>query len=87
MVRRMDRTKNTLRNIIWGMLNKFITLLFPFILRSFIIRKLGSEYLGLSSLFTSILQVLNLTEMDLVVQLFLVCINQLLKMILKLYVL
>ena len=59
----MDRTKNTLRNIIWGMLNKFITLLFPFILRSFIIRKLGSEYLGLSSLFTSILQVLNLTEM------------------------
>lgn len=59
----MNRTKNAIRNIIFGFLNKFIVLLFPFIIRSVLIKKLGSEYLGLSSLFTSILQVLNLTEL------------------------
>ena len=59
----MKRTKNTIRNIIWGIVNKFVILLFPFIIRTILIKKLGSEYLGLSSLFTSILQVLNLTEL------------------------
>ena len=58
-----NRKKNTVRNIIWGILNKVILLLFPFVIRTIIIRNLGSEYLGLSSLFTSILQVLNLTEL------------------------
>lgn len=59
----MGRTKNAVRNIIWGFVNKFIVLFFPFIIRTIIIRQLGSEYLGLNSLFTSILQVLNLTEL------------------------
>lgn len=59
----MSRTENTVRNIIWGMLNKVIILLFPFIIRTVIIRQLGSEYLGLSSLFTSLLQVLSLAEL------------------------
>lgn len=57
------RTRNTFRNIIWGILNKIILLFFPFIIRTILIIKLGSEYLGLNSLFTSILQVLNLTEL------------------------
>lgn len=60
---KIERTKNTLRNVITGLLNKVVLLFFPFIIRTVIIQKLGSEYLGLSSLFTSILQVLNLTEM------------------------
>lgn len=59
----MSRTKNTLRNIKSGFINKVILLLCPFIIRTILIKKLGSEYLGLSSLFTSILQVLNLTEL------------------------
>ena len=59
----MSRTKNTVRNIVTGALSKFVMLIFPFIIRTIIIRKLGSEYLGLSSLFTSILQVLNLAEL------------------------
>lgn len=58
-----SRTKNALRNMIFGFLNKFIVLLFPFIIRTVIIKTLGSEYLGLNSLFTSILQVLNLAEL------------------------
>lgn len=59
----MSRTNNTLRNIKSGIVYRFIMLIFPFIIRTIIINKLGSEYLGLSSLFTSILQVLNLTEL------------------------
>ncbi len=60
---RFNRTKNSVRNIIWGFVNKIIILIFPFAIKTIIIKKLGSEYLGLSSLFTSILQVLSLTEL------------------------
>lgn len=59
----MSRTKNATRNIISGFVNKIVYLVFPFIIRSVTIQVLGSEYLGLSSLFTSILQVLSLAEM------------------------
>lgn len=59
----MQRTKNTIRNIMFGLLNKIILLFGPFIIRMVIIKQLGSAYLGLSGLFTSILQVLNLTEL------------------------
>lgn len=58
-----SRTKNTIRNIVWNLIDKVITIFFSFILRAIIIRKLSAEYLGLNSLFTSILQVLNLTEL------------------------
>lgn len=59
----MNRTENTIRNIIFGFINKVLIMVFPFFIRTIIIQKLGSEYLGLNSLFTSILQVLNLTEL------------------------
>lgn len=59
----MSRTKNTVRNISAGLINKVVMLLFPFVIRTILIKHLGSDYLGLSSLFTSILQVLNLTEL------------------------
>lgn len=58
-----SRTKNTKRNILSGLGNKMIHLIFPFIIRSVTIQVLGAEYLGLGSLFTSILQVLNLVEL------------------------
>lgn len=59
----MGRTKNIVRNIIWGYIYKIITLVMPFIIRTVIIRILGSEYLGLNSLFVSILDILNLAEL------------------------
>ena len=59
----IERTKNTGRNVLWGMTNQVIMLLLPFLIRTIILRVLGTEYLGLSSLFTSILQVLNLSEL------------------------
>ena len=60
---KLARTKNALNNAKWGILNKCIFLLFPFIIRAILIRTLGIEYLGLSSLFTSVLSILNLAEL------------------------
>ena len=57
-----NRTKNTIRNIFTGIFGNIFTLLLPFVVRTIIIYKLGSEYIGLGSLFTSILQVLSVTE-------------------------
>ena len=59
----MKRTQQALRNILWGLIEKTITILCPFVIRTIIIYKLGNEYLGLSSLFSSILQVLSLAEL------------------------
>lgn len=58
-----NRTRNTARNIFFGYINKIVTLLYPFIIRTLIIKKIGADFLGLSSLFSSVLQVLSLTEL------------------------
>lgn len=57
-----SRTKNTKRNIAASYILMIVQMLFSFVSRTVIIRALGSDYLGLSSLFTSILQVLNIAE-------------------------
>lgn len=58
-----SRTKNAVRNMFFGFINKIVVLLFPFIIRTIIIKTLSSEFLGLNSLFASLLQFLNLTEL------------------------
>ena len=58
-----NRTAKTIRNTIAGFLNKLITVLMPFLVRTVIIYILGLEYAGLNGLFSSILQVLNLAEL------------------------
>ncbi len=58
-----NRTLNTKRNSIWGLFNKMIVILLPFCVKSAIIKLVGVEYLGISGLFTSILTVLNITEL------------------------
>lgn len=59
----LDRTKNTVRGISTGIVNKATTLFLPFVVRTVLIQKVGIEYAGLSGLFASILQVLNLAEL------------------------
>lgn len=59
----IERKKNAIRNILWGVINKLILIIFPFAIRTILIKKLGTEYLGVSSLFSSVLQVLNLAEL------------------------
>ncbi len=57
------RTYHTKRNIIFSYLDTALTLLFQFASRSIITHVLGSQYLGLSSLFQSILHVLNMADL------------------------
>lgn len=58
-----NRSHNSIKNSLFGLLNRLIFMLFPFVIRTVIIYKLGNEYVGLNSLFTSILNILNLTEL------------------------
>ncbi|MGM9604324.1 MAG: lipopolysaccharide biosynthesis protein [Faecousia sp.] len=58
-----SRTQNSIRNILFGTVDKIITLLVPFVIRTIMIKTLGPAYLGLSNLFTSIFTVLGLAEL------------------------
>lgn len=60
---KIERTKNATRNILFGVGLKIYQILIPFLMRTAMIRFMGVQYLGLNSLFTSILQVLNLAEL------------------------
>lgn len=60
---KIERTKNAGRNILFGVLLKIYQIFMPFVMRTAMIYFMGVQYLGLSSLFTSILQVLNLAEL------------------------
>lgn len=60
---KLQRTKNTVRNLVWGLINRVVAQVVPFITRTVFINILGIEYLGLNSLFTSILNVLSLAEL------------------------
>ncbi len=60
---KIERSKNATRNVIWGTINKILIILAQLLIRAILIRVLGQEYLGLNSLFTSILNVLSLAEL------------------------
>lgn len=60
---KMEKTKNASRNIVFGVSLKVYQILLPFIMRTVMMYTIGVEYLGLNSLFTSVLQVLNLAEL------------------------
>ena len=60
---KIERTKNATRNIFFGIILKAYQVLFPFLMRTAMIYLMGVQYLGLNSLFTSILSVLNLAEL------------------------
>lgn len=58
-----SRSKNTKSNIIWGTINKLVFIFLPFLVRTALIYSLGVDYVGISGLFSSILQVLSLADM------------------------
>lgn len=60
---KIERTRNAVVNTMFGWFNTALMILFPFAIRMIIIRTIGIEYLGLNSLFTSILRILNLSEL------------------------
>ena len=60
---KIERSKNAGRNIVFGTILKIYQIVLPFVIRTVMIYYMGVQYLGLNSLFTSILQVLNLAEL------------------------
>ena len=52
-----------MRNTLWGAIYRVATLIGPFAIKTIIIKELGQEYNGLSTLFTSVLTVLNLANL------------------------
>ena len=60
---KLERSRNALRNIEFGLFERIVLLFGPFIVRTVFIYTLGSEYLGLNSLFSSILTILNVSEL------------------------
>lgn len=60
---KLERTKNAQKNIAVGMVLKVYQMVMPFLMRSAMIHFMGIQYLGLNSLFTSVLHILNLAEL------------------------
>lgn len=60
---KLQRTKNAVRNIIFGFLFRLIAIIGPFAVRTVMIYVMGNDYVGLNSLFTSILSFLSLAEL------------------------
>lgn len=60
---KIDRLKNSSRNIVSGLLLNIYKIIMPFVMRTVMLYVLGIQYLGLNSLFISVLQVLNLAEL------------------------
>lgn len=59
----MGRAKNAKRNIAWGMCQKIVSIFMPFLVRTAMIYTLGMEYIGLNSLFASVLSMLSFAEL------------------------
>ena len=57
------RVRNASRNVVFGMFLKGYQILLPFTMRTAIMYYMGDGYLGLNSLFGSVLWVLNLAEL------------------------
>lgn len=60
---KIERTKNTVRNVVFGFGYKIVNIILPFVSRTVILYVMGSQYLGLNSLFHSILSFLSLAEL------------------------
>ena len=55
--------RKSINNILGGMFFRVVGMFFPFVIKTIIIWTLGAQYLGLNSLFSSILSVLSLSEL------------------------
>ena len=60
-----NRSNKSTKNLLYGIIAQLVQSVFPFIARTVFIYTLGQSYLGISSLFTSILTVLSLAELGL----------------------
>lgn len=57
------RLKNSIRNTVSGVTYRMLAMIFPFIIRTAIIKKIGMDYAGLNGLFNSVLMMLSISEL------------------------
>ena len=57
-----SRTRNVLRNISWSVFLQVILMFFQFFTRRIFVRQMGTDYLGVTGLFTDIFFILNLVN-------------------------
>lgn len=57
------RTKNSIKNAIFSLLSNFITIIIGLVAQAIFIKILGSEYLGLNSLFGNVITMLAIVEL------------------------
>ena len=60
---KINRKRNAVNGTFFGIILRFTHILFSFVIRTVFIWTLGLEYLGLNSLFSAVIQVLNLAEL------------------------
>ena len=60
---KVGRTRRALTNISVSVINKIIVTFIPFVCRTILIHTIGIEYLGLDSLFVSVLSMLSVSEL------------------------
>ena len=63
MLESSNRKKNTVRNVYVDMISYFVSIILRFVVRFIFINKIGTEYLGLNSVFTSIISMFSLAEL------------------------
>ncbi len=59
----MERAKNSLKNIVFGLGGQILNLLMSFIYRTVMVRTLGDAYTGISGSFTNILMIFSLADL------------------------
>lgn len=60
---KLERIKNTKNGVMFGLIERFVGLILPFIIQTITIKQLGIEYVGVKGLFSSILTVFSLAEL------------------------
>jgi len=60
---KIERTRNAQRNIVAGVGFKLVAMFGPFVMRTVLLYTMGVQYMGLNSLFNSILNFLSLSEL------------------------
>ncbi len=65
LVKKISRTEHVRNNALCELLYDVVAIIFPFAVRTVMIEYLGADYLGLNSLFTSILSVINVADLGL----------------------
>ena len=60
---REQKVKSTIKNLYSKLYIVAVTSIFPYIIRTLLIKYIGIEYTGVSSLFSSVLQVLNMADL------------------------